>query len=150
MTQSSSLSVEDHYSQVCGKIRAYQWGLPNAFIGYNYYGHTIDSAYVSGVAVMYGSPRQHIWTFAVGSRENNNPSSRSSFPCDPRGDPVPPFIGNDYFCESGYVYGSGTATTLHSNDTLWDGRDPPVHVVLSTILHISPKTLTRQLLMTWN
>ena len=26
----------------------------------------------------------------------------------------------------------------------------PVHVVLSTILHISPKPSTRQLLLTWN
>ena len=45
------------YSQVCGRIRAYQWGLLDAFQGYNNAGQTtIDSAYVSGVAVMYGSP----------------------------------------------------------------------------------------------
>ena len=37
---------------------------------------------------------------------------------------IPPFVGEDYFCESGYVLGSGIPyTTLHSNDTLWDGRD---------------------------
>ncbi|CAI8045784.1 hypothetical protein GBAR_LOCUS25322, partial [Geodia barretti] len=53
------------YSQVCGRIRAYQYGTPEAFWGYNRGGQTtIDSAYVSGVAVMHGSPRQHIWTFA--------------------------------------------------------------------------------------
>ncbi|CAI8029501.1 hypothetical protein GBAR_LOCUS16760, partial [Geodia barretti] len=52
------------YSQVCGRIRAYQYGLPDAFWGYKYGGQTtIDSAYVCGVAVMHGSPRQHIWTF---------------------------------------------------------------------------------------
>ena len=56
------------YSQVCGRIRAYQWGLPDAFLGYNYDGQTtIDSAYVSGVAV---SPRQHICTFANGAWES--------------------------------------------------------------------------------
>ena len=61
---------EGPYSQVCGRIRAYQWGLPDAFRGYNGGRQTtIDSAYVSGVAVMYGSPRQHIWTFANGTRE---------------------------------------------------------------------------------
>ena len=49
------------YSQVCGKIRAYQYGLPLAFYGYNRRGYTtIFNAYVDGVAVMYGSPRQHI------------------------------------------------------------------------------------------
>ena len=55
------------YSQVCGRIRAYQRGQPDAFYGYNHEGQTtIDSAYVSGVAIMHGSPRQHIWTFANG------------------------------------------------------------------------------------
>ena len=45
------------YSQVCGRIRAYQYGLPDAFWGYNNGGQTTtDSAYVCGVAVMYGSP----------------------------------------------------------------------------------------------
>ena len=112
------------YSQVCGRIRAYQRGLPDAFYGYNRRGQTtIDSAYVCGVAVMYGSPRQHIWTFANGPRENL-PSS-TSCPCDTTGViSIPPFVGEDYFCESGYVYGSGIQQyTLHSNDTLWDGRD---------------------------
>ena len=36
------------YSQVCGKIRAYQHGLPDAFSGYDNGGQTtIDSAYFS-------------------------------------------------------------------------------------------------------
>ena len=116
------------YSQVCGRIRAYQWGLPDAFRGYNRGGQaTIDSAYVGGVAVMYGSPRQHIWTFASGPYENFIANSHSSVcPCDINGENnmVPPFVGEDYFCESGHVLGSGIPHfTLHSNDTLWDGRD---------------------------
>ena len=113
------------YSQVCGRIRAYQYGFPDAFRGYNNIGGqtTIDSAYVSGVAVMYGSPRQHIWTFANGAREDQ--ASASNCPCDTSGSTsVPPFVGEDYFCESGYVHNSGIPHfTLHSNDTLWDGRD---------------------------
>ena len=45
------------YSQVCGMIRTYQWGLPDAFSTYYCRGQTtIDSAYVSGVAAIYGSP----------------------------------------------------------------------------------------------
>ena len=111
------------YSQVCGRIRAYQHGTPDAFRGYNYGGQTtIDSPYVSGVAVMYGSPRQHIWTFANGAYENF--TSPSNCPCDSGSALVPLFVGEDYFCESGYVEGSGIPwNTLHSNDTLWDGRD---------------------------
>ena len=49
-------------------------------------------------------------------------------PCDTSGSaPVPPFVGEDYFCEFAYVhpgYRNGSAEyTFHSNDTLWDGRD---------------------------
>ena len=113
------------YSQVCGRIRAYQWGLPDAFWCYNNGGQTtIDNAYVSGVAVMYGSPRQHIWTFANGAWENFA-SSYFVCPCATnRVISIPSFVEEDYFCESGYVSGSGIPwNTLHSNDTLWDGRD---------------------------
>ena len=114
------------YSQVCGRIRAYQYGAPEAFSAYNYQGQTtIDSAYVSGVAVMYGSPRQHIWTFANGAWENDMTHQTYNCPCDTSGIiSIPPFVGEDYFCESGYVSGSGIPwNTFHSNDILWDGRD---------------------------
>ena len=116
------------YSQVCGRIRAYQYGLPDAFWAYHLgIETTINSAYVSGVAVMYGSPQQHIWTFANGARENYVVPSRSSVcPCDISGENniIPLFVGEDYFCESGYVSGSGIPwNSLHSNDILWDGRD---------------------------
>ena len=117
------------YSQVCGRIRAYQWGGPDAFWGYNNGGQTtIDSVYVSGVAVMYGSPRQHIWTFANGAEENDTTHKDWNCPCDTTGVvSIPPFVGEDYFCESGYVrpgyYSQALLFTFHSNDTLWDGRD---------------------------
>ena len=94
------------YSQVCGRIRAYRYGLSQAFSGYNSGGETtIDSAYVSGVAVMHGSPRQHIWTFATGAFENATQYFFSNCPCNISGiRPIPPFVGEDYFCESGHVY----------------------------------------------
>ena len=115
------------YNQVCGRIRAYQWGLPDAFHEYiSNRQTTIDSVYVDGLSLTHGSPRQHIWTFANGARENNEPSARStSCPCDtPGGISVPPFVGEDYFCESGYVHGSGSFWfMLHSDDILWDGKD---------------------------
>ena len=117
------------YSQVCGRIRAYQYGAPEAFSAYNHCGQTtIDSAYVSDVAVMYGSPRQHIWTFANGAWENDSRHRVYNCPCDTNGViPVPPFVGENYFCESGYLwlgYQNITDwTRLHSNDILWDGRD---------------------------
>ena len=117
------------YSQVCGRITAYQYGLPDAFWGYNRGGQTtIDSAYVSGVTLMNGSPRQHIWTFAAGPIEEYETHHDALCPCDTTENIIiPPFVGEDYFCESGYVYPGYRSTELerrlHSNDTLWDGRD---------------------------
>ena len=140
------------YSKVCGRIRAYQRGLPNAFQGYNGDGQTtIDSAYVSGVAVMYGSPRQHIWTFANGAWENNlaSHSLGSMCPCDMSGENnmIPPFVGEDYFCESGHVVGSCIPwNRLHSNDILWDGRD--CHSTSTCCSHHNPPYFTKTLSQT--
>ena len=116
------------YSQVCGRIRAYQWGVARGFFGSRNGPTTIDSVYFDGVAIMYGSPRQHIWTFAAGIWENDTSNVYSVCPCDTTGDiTIPPFVGEDYFCESGYVYpGYGSNALvhrLHSNDSLWDGED---------------------------
>ena len=117
------------YSQVCGRIRAYQSGITRAFHGYNFHRYnTIDSIYFDGVAIMYGSPRQHIWTFAAGIWKNNAGNTDHVCPCDTTSDiEIPPFVGEDYFCESGYVnpgYRNSTLENrLHSNDTLWDGED---------------------------
>ena len=113
------------YSQVCGRIRAYQWGLGAGYLGYISGRTTIDRSYFDGVAVMHGSPRQHVWTFAIGAWENDTTHVAWNCPCDTTSDiQIPPFVGEDYFCESGYVYPNGALEDrLHSNDTLWDGED---------------------------
>ena len=115
------------YSQVCGRIKAYQWGLTFGLDGYRQGQTTIDDAYFSGVAVMHGSPRQHIWTFAAGAAENFT-YSQYNCPCDTTYNiRIPPFVAEDYFCESGYVHPGYNAPrvrySLHSTDPLWDGRD---------------------------
>ena len=115
------------YSRVCGRIKAYQWGATNAF--YNYHHRrvtTIDGAYACGVSVTHGSPRNYIWTFVAG-RSEGNPTWSHVCPCDSTSTiRIPPFVGNDYFCESGLHepwYSGGPHFRLHSNDTLWDGED---------------------------
>ena len=115
------------YTRVCGRIKAYQWGVTVAFYNYhNGYRTTIDGAYVDGVSVTHGSPQQHIWTFAAGAAEGS-PTETWVCPCDASIDiRVPPFVGEDYFCESGVneVWGgSRHHSTFHSTDTLWDGED---------------------------
>ena len=112
------------YTRVCGRIKSYQWGETMAFYSYhNGYRTTIDGAYVNGVSVTRGSPQQHIWTFAAGLSEGN-PTWPSVCPCDASTDiRVPPFVGEDYFCESGMNEPWNGRYTLHSTDTLWDGED---------------------------
>ena len=115
------------YDSVCGRIKAYQWGNTVAFFNYHYgYVTTIDGAYASGVSVTHGTPRNHIWTFVTGLSEGN-PASKSVCPCDATSTiRIPPFVANDYFCESGVNErwrGGSRHLTLHPNDTLWDGED---------------------------
>ena len=115
------------YSRVCGRIKAYQWGYSNAFFNYHFrYETTIDSTYASGVSVTHGTLRNHIWTFVVGASEGN-PTWYTVCPCDStRTIRIPPFVGNDYFCESGVNEAwdsSGPHHIFHCNDVLWDGED---------------------------
>ena len=113
------------YSQVCGRIIGYQVGQPEAFFASG--GRTIDERYVDGVSLTYGSPRQHIWTFANALDEF--PSLFVTIcPCTKFNEQytinIPSFVGNDYFCETGVPPGQryGSYTFFYANDPLWDGQ----------------------------
>ena len=114
------------YNSVCGRIKAYQWGANAAFSSYhNREETTIGGAYASGVSVTHGTPRNHIWTFAAGLSEGDRIWIWSC-PCDATITiRIPPFVGNDYFCESGInePWSHSKLKILYSNDTLWDGED---------------------------
>ena len=110
------------YTTVCGRIRAYQFGPTDAFESYhNEQATTIDEPYVSGVSLTHGSPRQHIWTFAAGVTEAYH-TREDACPCDDTVTiSIPPFVGDDYFCESGT--NSGSSGGFHPYDPLWDGQN---------------------------
>ena len=112
------------YSQVCGRIVGYQFGHPQAFVN-EYTGHpqTIDGAYVDGVSLTYGNPRQHIWTFAAALQETTS-SVAHVCPCNHnRSASVPSYIGNDYFCETGVPTGQTHQNgVFYADDPLWDGE----------------------------
>ena len=123
-----------------------QFGVPGFFPNWR---DPIDGPYFDGVAVMHGSPRQHIWTFAIGHFKND--SSPANCPCDLtyRQRPIPSYVGNDYFCESGIVNGPNVEWyTLHSNDTLWDGKD--CHSTSSCCSFHNPPYFTKTLNETTN
>ena len=111
------------YSRVCGRIRGYQFGGPDAF-----YRHTegIDSYYVDGVSLTHGGAgnRQHIWTFTAGLTEVDTNFLSNRCPCDTHNyDSVPAFVGDDFFCESGLHSPWINIIRFYPDDVLWDGQN---------------------------
>ena len=70
---------------------------------------------------MHGSPRQHIWTFVAGAMQNYPYLSYYLCPCDARYIFGPRFVGEDYYCDSGYIFGEGEPLSFHGDNALWDG-----------------------------
>ena len=109
------------YQRVCGRARGYQKGRSLGFRGYRF-GYNIDHharGYADGILMTYGRPRNHIWSYVNGwfdvlINDNNCPCANGSTP--------PPFIGTNYYCESGITEpGIENPSTYYFNDPLWDG-----------------------------
>ena len=129
----SSTTFDTHgigYTQVCGKIIAYQDGSPDAFGAYNITtrSNNIDSNYVDGISLTHGrNPQKHLWTFVCALDEvgiSDNPLWKSYCPCinaqHPTSSSQPPsFVGNDYFCDTGKT--NRWAPVFYPDDPLWDG-----------------------------
>ena len=113
------------YQKVCGKILGYQVRTTDGLHPYHVnHGLTIDGTYVDGVSLTHGyNPRQHIWTFVSAYGETLSAKQNyDACPCSYRylsgHSDIPPFVGNDYFCDSGRESGSGYQVFT---DPLWDG-----------------------------
>ena len=121
------------YSKVCGKVRGYQKGTMDAFYPHAYaYGkvsaykpdtttsRSLDGVYVDGISITCGSPRKHVWTYAVGLSDDYN-YPQFNCPCAKTPGPDPPtFVGSHYHCEAGDT-GTYVHAPLYSSDPLWDG-----------------------------
>ncbi len=111
------------YSKVFGSVIAYQYGYLNAYRLYYESNRrlTLEDQFVDGVVLTHGSPRQHVWTF-IAARDELVTHSASGCPClrPVFALPPPPYIGNDYFCDSGSrQYFEGFR--FYGDDPLWDG-----------------------------
>ena len=108
------------YSKVCGQARGYQYYSTNAFEPST---NDINSHYVEGVSITYGSPRRHIWTYASGlSDDHNDDNGVYNCPCAKYpGEAPPAFVGLDYFCESGITGRWQDNRRIALEDPLWDG-----------------------------
>ena len=112
------------YSRVCGRVIGYQYGTPDGFGSYfsNPTTVDIDGIYLDGVSLTHGSsPRKHIWSFVCALDE-----TRSDFPVCPCTHPdmpytgtIPPFVGQDYFCETGSRE-QHEERRFYFEDPLWD------------------------------
>jgi len=123
------------YRRVCGNVRGYQSRATFAFIR----DFGIESRYVDGVSLTYGAPgyRKHIWTFASSLSQVYDETNRFHFEyyfCSciekagkpiPNGTPVPTFVGDDYFCDSGENRLFVGQLLFHPNDPLWDDENCP-------------------------
>ena len=104
--------VGQSYTRVCGRVQGYGDNTPDAFQPGGTRG--IDSVYVDGIGITYGSSSKlsHLWTYAA---TKNSDSRVYGCPCSvsPQGF-IPSFVGDNYYCEGG--------AKLGSEDVLWDGK----------------------------
>ena len=115
------------YSRVCGRALAYRFGYNDAFRAYHHQRRDINDIYVDGLSLTHGASgsRQHIWTFASGLYTGSHKSNRARYrcPCDNGNTaPSPPFVGNDYFCESIQTESTWGGLRFFPNAPLWDGQ----------------------------
>ena len=109
------------YTHVCGRAVGYTSrypASPDAFADHIFttvISSHIDTPYLDGVSVTYGSPRQHIWSLAAGHGPVPGYPGFYRCPCDTANRtnaPLPPsFVGDDYFCDGVY------------NGALWDAAN---------------------------
>ena len=107
------------YSRVCGQLRGFQFGTTDGFHSYDVDASLgLNDPYVDGVSITSGI--KHVWTYATG---NHNGADIYVCPCNTGASiQVPPYVGSDYYCESGNNAASSSTTVLFSNDPLWDGE----------------------------
>ena len=110
----------EQYDQVCGRITGYQIGGPN-HIGST---TSLDGAYINGVIVTRGSPRQHIWSFVNGLNEVPGANTHNC-PCVAESTMeqyIPSFVEQNYFCETGVTRWTAYSVFWLDGDPLWDGQ----------------------------
>ena len=112
------------YSQVCGRLRGYQVGEPNAFGPY--VNDRAPDLVMDGALISHGKGQEHIWAYAIAARKIPSTIFQKSRVCPCSGGnftgTVPPFIGNDYYCDSAvYRGGDGLPRKFHTTP-MWTGE----------------------------
>ncbi|XP_065893270.1 uncharacterized protein [Dysidea avara] len=111
------------YSRVCGMVIGYQKSTPDAFADFLHMSRSIDGPYVDGVSITYGTPRKHIWTYAIGQSELFYDANKPyNCPCTKYPGRLPPaFVHENYYCESASLHYPG-GYQYFTSDPVWDGE----------------------------
>ena len=114
--------------KMCGKVIGYQYYSPQSFRAFRHNQQsTIGDLYVDGVSITHGStPRHHIWTLAAALDEVPDHSKWSCLCTNSKSHVrytglIPPFVGTDYYCETGSRVGE--TNKYYLEDPLWDGQE---------------------------
>ena len=110
-----------HIILCVGRSLVINMGRPNAPCPYSYGETTIDDSYIDGVSLTHGSPRQHVWSFMASRGEDAKPLFSMSMFYHISNGVFAPFIGNDYFCDTGSE-ADGIHNFFYGDDPLWDGQ----------------------------
>ena len=122
-----------NYTRICGRVSSYQYCTTDAFNSYNDDDKIgLEDVYVDGVSITHGrNPMEHIWTFAAAYSEDYSGSSARICPCtnpnstDAASILIPPFVGIDYFCDTGTLTQPSSSCgdeTFYTANPLWDGE----------------------------
>ena len=104
------------YSRVCGRIRAYQFGTPEAF------DTSLRNWLVDGITLYTHNQSQHIWSFAAGRDESSSTNGGYICPCNTGfSGSIKATVGQDYFCDTGSE-SAVQSGVFYSDDPLWDGE----------------------------
>jgi len=118
-------SKEIMYQKVCGMVRGYQKGTPDAFLRVTNELTNITD----GLLITHGYPRQHIWSYVAAFSDKLQSSyPDSNCPCAGNQGPAAGpglFVGSNYYCEAGNSQDSATLETYYLSDPLWNGADCP-------------------------
>ena len=136
------------YQQVCGRVVGYQNDDPDGFALFYRRNATIDEAFFDGLSIMYGTPRRNIWTYAAGFSKSG--SFDGVCPCNNGFSfELPPYIGNDYYCEILEVLAVFSTIPIHcgTDSSVVVMRLPAAH---TPICHGSSRHSVRPSLRTLN
>ena len=103
---------------MCGYVRAYQHGIPEAFAS----NRPSIGWYGEGISVTHGSSKEYLWSYIISHFYSSSPSS-STCPCSTSGSTSSPpsQVGDNYYCDSGRPgpsTGSLYTTPLWSHSSL--------------------------------